>query len=93
MLLLTLRGTPTLYYGDELGMAEVRFRRSGCRIAAEAGAPGWAATAPHADAMGREPAAGFTAGEPWLPVSDAFPEINVEASARTRTRSCLCTGD
>ena len=25
LLLLTLRGTPTLYYGDEIGMADVRF--------------------------------------------------------------------
>ena len=28
MLLLTLRGTPVLYYGDEIGMAEAECRRS-----------------------------------------------------------------
>ena len=41
MLLLTLRGTPTLYQGDELGIGEVAIRRT-------CASPGWAsaATAP-----------------------------------------------
>lgn len=32
MLLLTLRGTPTLYYGDEIGMRQVTVRRIRCTI-------------------------------------------------------------
>src|SRR5205085_11222246 len=31
MLLLTLRGTPTIYYGDEIGMEQVRIRRQDVR--------------------------------------------------------------
>ena len=34
MLLLTLRGTPTVYYGDEIGIGLVRFRRREYRIRA-----------------------------------------------------------
>ncbi|MDR7389390.1 MAG: alpha-amylase family glycosyl hydrolase [Armatimonadota bacterium] len=72
MLLLTLRGTPTLYYGDELGMVDgsippdrVRdragFREWGGRWSRDAARTPmqWDATA-HA---------GFTTGEPWLPVN------------------------
>jgi len=68
MLLITLRGTPTLYYGDEIGMTEVELPRSawrdpqglrggptrdGCRTPMR-----WDATA----------RASFTTGEPWLPL-------------------------
>ena len=83
MLLLTLRGTPTLYYGDEIGMQ---------RRADSAGAgPGsvreerpraWAsaATRAHADAVGRAASnAGFTSGTPWLPLAADFATVNVEA--------------
>jgi alpha-glucosidase len=57
MLLLTLRGTPTLYYGDELGMTDGEVERfdfrDGCRTPMQ-----WS----------RE--GGFTTGEPWLPYGD-----------------------
>jgi alpha-glucosidase len=79
-LLLTLRGTPTIYYGDELGMPEAvipqhmvkdpwghrmpGFSRDGCRTPMQ-----WNAG----------PNAGFsTAGETWLPVQPASI-INVES--------------
>src|SRR5947209_4312588 len=82
MLLLTLRGTPTIYYGDEIGMAQAaippeRVRdpfaknvpglnvgRDGCRTPMQ-----WDATTN----------AGFSAGDPWLPLSDEYQEENVEA--------------
>ena len=65
MLLLTLRGTPTLYYGDELGMVDGAVERydfrDGCRTPMQ-----WTADG------------GFTAGEPWLTYGDLA--INTEAN-------------
>jgi alpha-glucosidase len=57
MLLLTLRGTPTLYYGDELGMADVPVERYDFRDGARTPMQ-WARNG------------GFTTGEPWLPYGD-----------------------
>jgi alpha-glucosidase len=57
MLLLTLRGTPTLYYGDELGMTDVAVERYDFRDGAR--------TPFQWDSRG-----GFTDGEPWLPYGD-----------------------
>ena len=58
MLLLTLRGTPTLYYGDELGMQQVAIAPEQVRDPWEKNVPGLrpgARRLPHADAMGRQP--------------------------------------
>ena len=41
MLLLTLRGTPTLYYGDELGMHDVAIPSSWCRTHGRRTCPAW----------------------------------------------------
>ena len=57
MLLLTLRGTPTLYYGDELGMVDVDVERYDFRDGART-------------PMQWTRAGGFTSGEPWLPYGD-----------------------
>jgi alpha-glucosidase len=57
MLLLTLRGTPTLYYGDELGMADVPVERYDFRDGARTPMQ-WTRNG------------GFTTGEPWLPYGD-----------------------
>jgi len=72
MRLLTIRGTPFLYYGEEIGMADVpvppeRWQDPGGRD-------------PCRTPMRWEPGrtAGFTTGEPWLPVGDP-DEGNVEA--------------
>ena len=57
MLLLTLRGTPTLYYGDELGLSDVAIppdRGSGSARAARARPRLGPRSGPHADAVGRE---------------------------------------
>jgi alpha-glucosidase len=59
MLLLTLRGTPTLYYGDEIGMTDVpvhRYDPDG--------------RDPERTPMQWTRHGGFTAGEPWLPYGD-----------------------
>ena len=69
VLLLTLRGTPTLYYGDEIGMADVDIPEELQQDPARFDGPGrgrdpertpmrWDATA----------SGGFTTAEPWLPI-------------------------
>jgi alpha-glucosidase len=78
MLLLTLRGTPTLYYGDEIGMTQVPVPASRVRDPWEKNVPGlgrdgcrtpmqWDATIN----------AGFSAVEPWLPLADDSLIANV----------------
>ena len=82
MLLLTLRGTPTLYNGDELGMTDVP-------IPPERAQDPWGKNVPCLN-LGRDPQrtpmqwsaqpnAGFCPPgvEPWLPVADDHREINV----------------
>lgn len=82
MLLLTLRGTPTMYYGDEIGMQNVE-------IPPDLVQDPRAINEPDID-VGRDPyrtpmqwsnapAAGFTSGTPWLPVAENSSERNVEA--------------
>jgi alpha-glucosidase len=80
MLLLTLRGTPTLYYGDELGMHQVAIAPDKVRDPFEKNVPGIG--------VGRDgcrtpmqwnagPYAGFSTSVPWLPLSDDFIHENV----------------
>jgi alpha-glucosidase len=75
LMLLTLRGTPVLYYGDEIGMPQVDVPRD--RLRDPVGVRGWPRE-PGRD-RSRTPmrwtgdaSAGFTrAGvEPWLPIGD-----------------------
>ncbi|WP_245263388.1 alpha-amylase family glycosyl hydrolase [Azorhizobium doebereinerae] len=80
MLLLTLRGTPTLYYGDEIGMTTVPIPADKVQDPWEKNLPGlglgrdgvrtpmpWDASAN----------GGFSDVTPWLPLDTNFPEINV----------------
>jgi alpha-glucosidase len=80
MLLLTLRGTPTLYYGDEIGMHQVAIAPQQVRDPFEKNVPGigvgrdgcrtpmqWDATR----------YAGFSTSAPWLPLADDFRHENV----------------
>jgi alpha-glucosidase len=80
MLLLTLRGTPTMYYGDEIGMRDVAVGPDQVQDPFEKNVPGLG--------LGRDPVrtpmqwsdaewAGFTTGIPWLPLADDFKTINV----------------
>ena len=82
MLLLTLRGTPTLYYGDEIGMHQVAIAPDQVRDPFEKNVPGigvgrdgcrtpmqWDAT----------PNAGFSTSAPWLPLASDFAHENVIA--------------
>lgn len=79
MLLLTLRGTPTMYYGDEIGMRDVpipaeRRRDPSGRERPELGRD--PARTPMQWSSGRH--AGFTRATPWLPVADELDRWNVE---------------
>jgi alpha-glucosidase len=88
MLLLTLRGTPTLYYGDEIGMVDVPIPAERVQDRFEKNVPGRGA--------GRDPErtpmqwnarryAGFSESEPWLPVAPDSETVNVEAQEASST--------
>src|ERR1700730_4337185 len=92
MLLLTLRGTPTLYYGDEIGMHQVAIAPEQVRDPFEKNVP--------AIGVGRDgcrppmqwsavPHAGFSTAGPWLPLPDDFVHENV-ANLEADSRSILC---
>jgi alpha-glucosidase len=81
VLLLTLPGAITLYYGDELGMTDVEIPEDRWQDPRNWTEPG----------LGRDPertpmqwsageGAGFTTGEPWLPLGD-HASVNVESQA------------
>jgi alpha-glucosidase len=82
MLLLTLRGTPTVYFGEELGMEDGDIPLEKLVDPAEINAPGLG--------LGRDPErtpmqwddspnAGFCPPDvsPWLPVTGNYPLVNV----------------
>src|SRR5580704_2814632 len=80
MLLLTLRGTPTIYYGDEIGMQQVPIPKELVRDPVERNMPGLG--------LGRDGTrtpmqwdatrhAGFSQAEPWLPLAEDFHSENV----------------
>ena len=81
-LLLTLRGTPFMYYGEEIGMRNVSLRRS--EILDPPGRKYWPFY------KGRDGCrspmqwddgvyAGFSTAHPWLPVNPDYPQRNVQA--------------
>jgi glycosidase len=93
MLLLTLKGTPTLYYGDELGLTNVEIPR-------EQQQDPWALQEPAVESRDgcRTPMpwdAGATAGfspdgsaEPWLPIPEEHRDLSVQQQV-TEPRSML----
>jgi glycosidase len=87
MLLLTLRGTPTLYQGDELGIGKVTIPPDRIRDPQDLRQPGMG--------LGRDRSrtpmpwdgsanAGFSTAEPWLPLNDDWPLRNVQAQQQDR---------
>jgi alpha-glucosidase len=81
MLLLTLRGTPTLYYGDEIGMTDVPIPPERVQDPYELRVPDVG--------LGRDPVrtpmqwdasrhAGFSTVEPWLPLAHDYETRNVD---------------
>jgi alpha-glucosidase len=87
MLLLTLRGTPTLYYGDEIGMQQVAIAPDQVRDPFEKNVPDIG--------VGRDGCrtpmqwdstthSGFSTASTWLPLADDFVHenvVNLEAEA------------
>jgi alpha-glucosidase len=82
MLLLTLPGTLTVYYGEEIGMTNVPIAPEQVQDPAEKNEPGIG--------QGRDPErtpmcwdrsqrAGFTTGVPWLPLGEDSHSVNVAA--------------
>lgn len=91
MLLLTLRGTPTMYYGDEIGMRNVEMPPERVQDPFEKNVPGLG--------LGRDPVrtpmqwsdarnAGFSSAAPWLPLADDWREVSV-AAEREDAKSML----
>lgn len=89
MMLLTLRGTPTMYYGDEIGMTDVPIPPDRVCDPLERNVPGLG--------LGRDPqrtpmqwtgtaGAGFTSAEKaWLPFADDISSSNVETERNDPT--------
>ena len=73
MLLLTLRGTPFLYYGEEIGQADGEVPAD--RVVDRDGRD------PERTPMqwDARPGAGFTSGDPWLPIGSEARAVNVAA--------------
>jgi alpha-glucosidase len=85
VLLLTLRGTPTIYQGEEIGMSDVPIPPDRLQDPWERNVPGLG--------LGRDPErtpmqwdasphAGFSTGQPWLPISSDYCEVNVSSQLR-----------
>jgi alpha-glucosidase len=82
MLLLTLRGTPTIYYGEEIGMIEVAIPPERVQDPFEKNVPGIGVgrdgcRTPMQWSADRN--AGFSQAEPWLPIASDFRIENVES--------------
>ncbi len=81
-LLLSLRGTPFLYYGEEIGMKDIALSRD--QILDPVGKKYWpfykgrdgCRSPMQWDATAH---AGFTQGSPWLPLHPEYPNRNVAA--------------
>src|SRR5688500_5183541 len=84
LLLLTLRGTPTIYYGEEIGMVDVPVTTADARDPLERREPGRGRD-PERSPMqwDASPNAGFTAPgvEPWLPLAPDAATVNVAGQA------------
>ncbi|GLI92582.1 oligo-1,6-glucosidase [Methylocystis echinoides] len=92
MLILTLRGTPTLYYGDEIGLGRVPVPSDRIRDT-------WALRESGPD-VGRDPSrtpmqwdegpfAGFSDREPWLPLSPDHTKRNVSVMREDKSSILL----
>jgi alpha-glucosidase len=84
LLLLTLRGSPTIYYGDEIGMVDVPVATAAARDPLERREPGRGRDGARSPMQwDASPNAGFTGPEatPWLPVGPEAAAINVAGQA------------
>lgn len=84
-LLLTARGTPFVYYGEELGMRDSKLTRAELRD--PVGIRFWPVAVSRD--VARTPMqwssaafAGFSTQQPWLPVHAGYRQVNVEVQSR-----------
>ena len=87
MLLLTLRGTPTIYYGEEIGMTNVPIPPGEVQDPAEKNEPGLGqGRDPERTPMpwDSSPQAGFTRGRPWLRLGDDHEKVNLASLTQDR---------
>ena len=80
MLLLTLRGTPTIYQGEEIGMADTPIPPDLVQDPFEKNVPGFGfGRDPVRTPMpwSSEPDGGFTRGRPWLPLNADADVMNI----------------
>jgi alpha-glucosidase len=95
LMLFTLRGTPTLYYGDEIGMHDVVIPADRIQDPLEKNVPG--------AGLGRDPCrtpmqwdasryAGFSEHAPWLPIAADAGWSTSRPKAATRPRCSRSTG-
>jgi alpha-glucosidase len=84
LMLLTLRGTPFLYQGEEIGMRNVAVPQERLQDPLARRLHPKLSRDPSRTPLPWEPGpgAGFTSGEPWLPIGDAAAERNVAAQRR-----------
>lgn len=94
MLLLTLPGTPTTYYGEEIGMEDTEY------IYKELKDPYGINNKDHFKEVGRDPErspmqwnssgnAGFTIGKPWLRINANYQTLNVEIQKTSKKVTTL----
>ncbi len=78
-LLLTLPGTPVIYYGEEIGMQNAIIKTGHTRDTFGKRVPGWGRDASRTPMQwSAVKNAGFTTGKPWLPLEQRFQTRNVE---------------
>ena len=88
MLLMTLRGTPTLYYGDEIGLQQAAIPPEQVQDPFEKNVPGIG--------IGRDgcrtpmqwdgtKSAGFSDADPWLPIAGNFRNENVDCFRKDKS--------
>lgn len=84
-MLLTLKGTPLLYYGEEIGMTNVKLKRK--ELCDPVGRKYWPL---HPGRDGERspmqwnsgPNAGFSGNKPWIRVNENYQSVNVEVQMK-----------
>jgi alpha-glucosidase len=89
MMIMTLRGTPFLYYGQELGLPDAKIPPD--RVVDVDGRDPERAPMPWRRPSEAGPGAGFTTGQPWLPVVAEAEYLCVQAQQREPTSTLAFT--
>ena len=96
LLLLALRGTPTIYYGEEIGMVDVPVAHDDARDPLERREPGRGRDGCRSPMQwDASPNAGFTSADaiPWLPLAPDADVVNVARQAEDTGSTLTLTRD